>query len=107
MHYIRVLSDNINGEIFYREGVIVAARNGENGGWVYAQVKNSKPEPLGTFQIQLSGWGTAMPANCGQYCRIYGMIKVFYRCMNQNHPRDSCERLLAPKQTKSVPKRWK
>ena len=65
------LSDNINGEIFYREGVIVAARNGENGGWVYAQVKNSKPEPLGNFQIQLSGWGTAMPANCGQYW-IYG-----------------------------------
>ena len=65
------LSDNINGEIFYREGVIVAARNGENGGWVYAQVKNTKPEPLGNFQIQLSGWGTAMPANCGQYW-IYG-----------------------------------
>ena len=65
------LSDNINGEIFYREGVIVAARNGENGGWVYAQVNNSKLEPLGNFQIQLSGWGTAMPANCGQYW-IYG-----------------------------------
>ena len=65
------LSDNINGEIFYRDGVIVAARNGENGGWVYAQVKNSEPESLGNFQIQLSGWGTAMPANCGQYW-IYG-----------------------------------
>ena len=65
------LSENINGEIFYRDGVIVAARNGENGGWVYAQVKNSEPESLGNFQIQLSGWGTAMPANCGQYW-IYG-----------------------------------
>ena len=65
------LRDNINGEIFYRDGVIVAARNGENGGWVYAQVKNSEPESLGNFQIQLSGWGTAMPANCGQYW-IYG-----------------------------------
>ena len=65
------LSENINGEIFYRDGVIVAARNGENGGWVYAQVKNSEPESLGNFQIQLSGWCTAMPANCGQYW-IYG-----------------------------------
>ena len=65
------LSDNINGEIFYRDGIIAAARNGENGGWVYAQINSSEPESLGNFQIQLWGWGTAMPANCGQYW-IYG-----------------------------------
>ena len=65
------LSDNINGEIFYRDGVIAAARNGENGGWVYAQINSSEPESLGNFQIRLSGWGTAMPANCGHYW-IYG-----------------------------------
>ena len=101
------LSDNINGEIFYREGVIVAARNGENGGWVYAQVNNSKLEPLGNFQIQLSGWGAAMPANCGSTGSME-MIKVFYRCMNQKPSSEIvAKRLLAPKQTKSVPKRWK
>ena len=65
------LSDNFNGEIFYRDGIIAAARNGENGSWVYAKVNSSEPESLGNFQIQLSGWGTAMPANCGQYW-IYG-----------------------------------
>ena len=65
------LNQNINGEIYHREGLVVAAKNGENGGWVYAQINSSRVESLGDFQIELSGWGTAMPANCGQFW-VYG-----------------------------------
>ena len=85
------LSDNINGEIFYREGIIVAARNGDNGGWIYAQVNNSGLESLGSFEIQLSGWGTAMPANCGQYW-IYGNDQgILQMYESKNILGDSCQ----------------
>ena len=75
------IGSDINGEIFYSNGIISAPQNSERGEWIFAMVTNNSLVELHSPPIQINGWGTAMPAQCGNfwwYGNDLGVIEMYY-----------------------------
>ena len=61
------VGSNVNGEIFFQNGIISTPENSEDGEWIFATIHNNSLVKAPSPSIQISGWGTAGPAQCGNY----------------------------------------
>ena len=75
------VGSNVNGEIFFQNGIISTPENSEEGEWIFATIHNDSLVKFPSPSVQISGWGTARPAQCGNYWwygNDLGILEMYY-----------------------------
>lgn len=94
------VGSNVNGEIFFQNGIISTPENSEEGEWIFATIHNDSLVKFPSPSIQISGWGTARPEQCGNYWwygNDLGILEMYYS--EFTFPNSCKEEIIEPEKT--------
>lgn len=94
------VGSNVNGEIFFQNGIISTPENSEDGEWIFATILNNSLVKMPSPSIQVSGWGTARPAQCGNYWwygNDLGILEMYYS--DFTFPNSCKQEIIEPEKT--------
>lgn len=94
------VGSNVNGEIFFQNGIISTPENSGDGEWIFATILNNSLVKMPSPSIQVSGWGTARPAQCGNYWwygNDLGILEMYYS--DFTFPNSCKQEIIEPEKT--------